>query len=137
MATAGTTLLASIGIYLHTTLHGKLHIWRRELDRAGLKGDEQLLDLGCGRGAVLIEAARGHAHQRGCGRGRPPARDSPSHCCTPSKDAEKYTDCTNCTGCTDYAEHADKRGIAPPPREQHHHPTPNPREALATPLYSG
>ncbi|MER6373987.1 class I SAM-dependent methyltransferase [Streptomyces mirabilis] len=63
--TAGTVLLASTGIYLHTTLHGKLRIWRRELDQAGLKGDEQLLDLGCGRGAVLIEAARrlptGHA----------------------------------------------------------------------------
>jgi ubiquinone/menaquinone biosynthesis C-methylase UbiE len=38
-------------------LHGKLRVWRRELDRAALKGDEQLLDLGCGRGAVLIEAA--------------------------------------------------------------------------------
>ncbi|MFF2127324.1 class I SAM-dependent methyltransferase [Streptomyces olivochromogenes] len=65
MATAGTVLLASTGIYLHTTLHGKLGIWRRELDQAGLKGDERLLDLGCGRGAVLIEAARrlptGHA----------------------------------------------------------------------------
>ncbi|MFF3661727.1 class I SAM-dependent methyltransferase [Streptomyces olivochromogenes] len=58
MATAGTALLASTGIYLHTTLHGKLRIWRRELDQAGLKGDERLLDLGCGRGAVLIEAAR-------------------------------------------------------------------------------
>lgn len=65
MVTAGTVLLASTGIYLHTTLHGKLRIWRRELDQAGLKGDERLLDLGCGRGAVLIEAARrlptGHA----------------------------------------------------------------------------
>ncbi|MEU6507407.1 methyltransferase domain-containing protein [Streptomyces sp. NPDC046942] len=58
MLTAGTALLAHTGVYLHTTLHGKLRIWRRELDRAGLKGDEQLLDLGCGRGAVLIEAAR-------------------------------------------------------------------------------
>jgi ubiquinone/menaquinone biosynthesis C-methylase UbiE len=65
MMTAGTVLLASTGIYLHTTLHGKLRIWRQELDQADLKGDEQLLDLGCGRGAVLIEAARrlptGHA----------------------------------------------------------------------------
>ncbi|WP_328982403.1 methyltransferase domain-containing protein [Streptomyces mirabilis] len=65
MVTTGTVLLASTGIYLHTTLHGKLRIWRRELDQAGLKGDERLLDLGCGRGAVLIEAARrlptGHA----------------------------------------------------------------------------
>jgi ubiquinone/menaquinone biosynthesis C-methylase UbiE len=57
MAAAGTILLAFTGIYLHTTLRGKLHIWERELDRAGLKGNEKLLDLGCGRGAVLIEAA--------------------------------------------------------------------------------
>ncbi|MFI9244005.1 class I SAM-dependent methyltransferase [Streptomyces sp. NPDC053086] len=58
MATAGTVLLANTGIYLHTTLHGKRRVWRRELDNARLKGDERLLDLGCGRGAVLIEAAR-------------------------------------------------------------------------------
>jgi ubiquinone/menaquinone biosynthesis C-methylase UbiE len=58
MAAAGTVLLALTGVYLHTTLRGKLRIWERELDRAGLKGDERLLDLGCGRGAVLIEAAR-------------------------------------------------------------------------------
>jgi len=58
MAAAGTVLLAFTGVYLHTTLRGKLRIWERELDRAGLKGNEQLLDLGCGRGAVLVEAAR-------------------------------------------------------------------------------
>lgn len=57
-ATAGTVLLAHAGFFLHTTLRGKLRIWERELDRAGLAGNEQLLDLGCGRGAVLIEAAR-------------------------------------------------------------------------------
>jgi ubiquinone/menaquinone biosynthesis C-methylase UbiE len=58
MATAGTVLLAHSGVFLHTTLRGKLRIWERDLDRAGLSGNEQLLDLGCGRGAVLIEAAR-------------------------------------------------------------------------------
>jgi SAM-dependent methyltransferase len=57
-AFAGAVLLAQTGCYLHTTLRGKLRIWERELDRLGLAGDEQLLDLGCGRGAVLIEAAR-------------------------------------------------------------------------------
>jgi SAM-dependent methyltransferase len=57
-AVTGTVLLANTGIYLHTTLHGKLRIWRRELDLADLKGDERLLDLGCGRGAVLVEAAK-------------------------------------------------------------------------------
>src|SRR3984893_878019 len=58
MTAAGTILLANAGVYLHTTLRGKLRIWERELDRAGLQGNEQLLDLGCGRGAVLIAAAR-------------------------------------------------------------------------------
>jgi cyclopropane fatty-acyl-phospholipid synthase-like methyltransferase len=57
-AAAGTLLLGFTGVYLHTTLRGKLRIWERELDRIGLKGDEHLLDMGCGRGAVLIEAAR-------------------------------------------------------------------------------
>jgi SAM-dependent methyltransferase len=50
--------LASAGVYLHTTVRGKLRVWERELDRVGLHGDEHLLDLGCGRGAVLIAAAR-------------------------------------------------------------------------------
>jgi SAM-dependent methyltransferase len=58
MAATGAVLLANAGVYLHTTLRGKLRIWERELDRLGLTGDEQLLDLGCGRGAVLIAAAR-------------------------------------------------------------------------------
>jgi ubiquinone/menaquinone biosynthesis C-methylase UbiE len=58
MAAAGTALLAFTGVYLHTTLRGKLRVWERELDLAGLKGNEQLLDLGCGRGSVLIAAAR-------------------------------------------------------------------------------
>jgi SAM-dependent methyltransferase len=58
MAATGTVFLAFTGVYLHTTLRGKLRLWDRELDRAGLQGNEQLLDLGCGRGAVLIAAAR-------------------------------------------------------------------------------
>jgi SAM-dependent methyltransferase len=57
-ATAGTVLLAQTGIFLHTSLRGKLRIWEQELDRACLEGNERLLDLGCGRGAVLIEAAK-------------------------------------------------------------------------------
>ncbi|WP_084701563.1 class I SAM-dependent methyltransferase [Streptacidiphilus anmyonensis] len=56
-AAAGTVLLAGTGVYLHTTLRGKLAVWEEELERAGLGGDERLLDLGCGRGAVLIQAA--------------------------------------------------------------------------------
>jgi ubiquinone/menaquinone biosynthesis C-methylase UbiE len=58
LAGTGTILLAHTGIYLHTTLRGKLRSWERVLDQADLKGNERLLDLGCGRGAVLIAAAR-------------------------------------------------------------------------------
>jgi hypothetical protein len=71
-ATAGVVLLASTGSFLHTTLRGKLRIWERELDRAGFAGDEHLLDMGCGRGAVLIEAAKrlpaGRVVASTCGR---------------------------------------------------------------------
>jgi SAM-dependent methyltransferase len=65
LAAAGAILLGGTGIYLHTTLRGKLRAWDAILDRAALDGDERLLDMGCGRGAVLIAAARrlpeGHA----------------------------------------------------------------------------
>lgn len=43
--------------YLHATLRGKFRIWEEELDRLALRGDEMVVDLGCGRGAVLLAAA--------------------------------------------------------------------------------
>ncbi|GIE85570.1 class I SAM-dependent methyltransferase [Actinoplanes regularis] len=58
LAVTSAVLLAGTGIYLHTTLRGKLRAWEEILDRAALRGDEHLLDLGCGRGAVLVAAAR-------------------------------------------------------------------------------
>ncbi len=36
---------------------GKFVVWGRLLDGLNLRGDEQILDLGCGRGALLISAA--------------------------------------------------------------------------------
>ena len=44
--------------YLYTTLHGKFVWWADLLDDARLKGDEYAVDLGCGRGAVLISLAK-------------------------------------------------------------------------------
>jgi hypothetical protein len=44
--------------YLHTTLRGKFLVWEQELDRLHVTGSEQVLDLGCGRGMVLIAVAR-------------------------------------------------------------------------------
>jgi SAM-dependent methyltransferase len=37
---------------------GKFEVWARLLTGIGLRGDERVLDLGCGRGAVLLAAAK-------------------------------------------------------------------------------
>jgi arsenite methyltransferase len=61
---SGALLLATVGIYLHTTRRGKFLVWNEILDALQLRGDEQVLDVGCGRGAVLTMVAgrlpRGH-----------------------------------------------------------------------------
>ena len=44
--------------YLCSTGPGKWAVWAQLLDELGLRGDEHLLDVGCGRGAVLMLAAR-------------------------------------------------------------------------------
>src|ERR1700752_545031 len=54
----GLFILAILGFYLHFTLRGKFLVWAELLDRMGLRGDERILDLGCGRGAVLLMAAQ-------------------------------------------------------------------------------
>ncbi len=46
------------GKFVHATRAGKFAVWAKLLDRLGLKGDERLLDIGCGRGAVLLMAAQ-------------------------------------------------------------------------------
>ena len=47
-----------LGAYLYTTLRGKFVEWADRLDELELRGDERVLDLGCGRGAVLLMAAQ-------------------------------------------------------------------------------
>lgn len=47
----------STALFVHATRRGKFTVWARELSALGLRGDEQILDLGCGRGAVLNMAA--------------------------------------------------------------------------------
>ncbi|MGW0779895.1 class I SAM-dependent methyltransferase [Streptomyces sp. NPDC002913] len=49
---------APAGLYLHSTLRGKFLVWEEQLDALCLSGDEHVLDLGCGRGAVLTAVAR-------------------------------------------------------------------------------
>ncbi len=45
-------------LHLYSTLRGKFVVWAELLDRLKLRGDERILDLGCGRGAVLLMAAQ-------------------------------------------------------------------------------
>lgn len=55
---AGAFFLTSAGWYLFATRCGKFAVWADILSHLGLRGDERVLDLGCGRGAVLLMAAR-------------------------------------------------------------------------------
>jgi len=50
-------LLGSAGLYLHATRRGKFAVWAEILDELALTGSETVLDMGCGRGAVLCAAA--------------------------------------------------------------------------------
>ena len=40
--------------FYYTTRRGKVVVWNSILDALQLRGDERVLDMGCGRGAVLI-----------------------------------------------------------------------------------
>ncbi len=51
-------VLAVAADYFYSTGPGKLSVWKELLDELDLRGDEHVLDIGCGRGAVLISAAR-------------------------------------------------------------------------------
>jgi arsenite methyltransferase len=54
----GVIAFLMVGLGLHTSRRGKFLVWEELLDGLHLRGDEQVLDLGCGRGAVLVAAAR-------------------------------------------------------------------------------
>lgn len=44
--------------FYYTTRHGKFQEWEQILGSLALRGDEQVLDMGCGRGAVLTAVAK-------------------------------------------------------------------------------
>lgn len=50
--------LANTASFWYTTRRGKFQEWDRILDGLQLRGDERVLDMGCGRGAVLTAVAR-------------------------------------------------------------------------------
>jgi arsenite methyltransferase len=49
---------ANAASFFYTTRHGKFVEWDRILEGLRLRGDERVLDMGCGRGAVLTSVAR-------------------------------------------------------------------------------
>lgn len=55
---SGAATVATTASFIYATRSGKFAAWERILDELQLAGDETLLDLGCGRGAVLLAAAK-------------------------------------------------------------------------------
>jgi arsenite methyltransferase len=54
----GAFFLANALSFFYTTTRGKFLVWDDVLDDLRLDGDERVLDMGCGRGAVSIAAAK-------------------------------------------------------------------------------
>src|SRR5690242_3090405 len=54
----GICLLLSGGLIAATSLITKRIVYRQLIDALHLRGDENMLDVGCGRGMLLIEAAK-------------------------------------------------------------------------------
>lgn len=54
----GSAVAGFAGSYLYSSLRGKFAVWAELLDGLRLRGDERILDVGCGRGAVVLLAAR-------------------------------------------------------------------------------
>lgn len=54
----GASLITTAALFIRTTRVGKFEVWAGILEGLRLRGDETLLDLGCGRGAVLLTAAK-------------------------------------------------------------------------------
>jgi arsenite methyltransferase len=51
-------MLLSTTSYIYTTRHGKFQVWAQLLSQLRLHGEERVIDLGCGRGAVLLMVAK-------------------------------------------------------------------------------
>ena len=54
----GAFIVTTAALFIRTTRVGKFEVWAEILEGLRLRGDETLLDLGCGRGAVLLAAAK-------------------------------------------------------------------------------
>src|SRR5215467_4911539 len=58
MSVYAAFFLANALSFFYTTRYGKFLVWNEILDTLHLGGDERVLDMGCGRGAVLTAVAR-------------------------------------------------------------------------------
>jgi SAM-dependent methyltransferase len=56
--TSAASLITTAALFIRTTRVGKFEVWAEILKNLRLRGDETLLDMGCGRGAVLLAAAK-------------------------------------------------------------------------------
>src|SRR5919107_1281186 len=57
-ALSAVMFLATVAAMLHSSRRGKLVERDRLLDGLALRGDEDVLDVGCGRGLLLVGAAK-------------------------------------------------------------------------------
>jgi arsenite methyltransferase len=58
LALYGAFFAGNASSFFYTTRRGKFLIWEDILDELGMHGNERVLDMGCGRGAVLVAVAR-------------------------------------------------------------------------------
>jgi arsenite methyltransferase len=63
----GLVLLQTVATYLYSTRRGKFEVWAELLDDLHLRGDEHVLDMGCGLGAILAIVAELVPHGRAVG----------------------------------------------------------------------
>jgi arsenite methyltransferase len=55
---SSTWFFLSAASYVYTTRAGKFQCWAEQIGALSLQGDERILDVGCGRGAVLLMCAQ-------------------------------------------------------------------------------